>query len=334
MEVGTVAVVVRTKDRPALLARALDDIAAQTLLAEHRATVRVVIVNDGGDAGGVAGLVAKHPIADLVTVVDNASSRGRWPAANQGIAAVDSDYIVLHDDDDTWQPGFLASTTSFLDEPANADYAGVVTFTELVHETGGDDGYRELSREPFAREIEHISLIELCRRNQFPPIAYLYRRRVHDTIGGYNEAMTVVADWEFNLRTVRRFDLAVLTEHLANWHLRSETAEGTDGNVTRASDWQYDEHKVRLFNRLLREELDAGALGVGYLANLLQVIDREEQQRDANVHLHMQQLFDLLRDRSEQGEAAILGRVDGAVEQLLAKPNSVQQLRRSIRRPR
>jgi glycosyltransferase involved in cell wall biosynthesis len=330
VEAGTVAVIVRTKDRPALLARALDDIGAQTLVAARPDAVRVVVVNDGGDGAVVAGQVAEHPISGLVTVVDNASSRGRWPAANQGIAAVDSEYVVLHDDDDTWQSGFLAATTSFLDRPENADYAGVVTFTDVVHETGADEGYRTISREPFAREIEHISLIELCRRNQFPPIAFLYRRSLHDAVGDYDESMTVVADWEFNLRAVRRFDVALITEQLANWHLRDAAAPGAstaDSNVTTAASWQYDEHKVRLFNRLLRADLDAGTLGLGYLTNLLQSLDRLVSDGDANLHEHLQQTFEHLRGLDEH----LIQNVENARVQLLRKPNTAQMVGRVAR---
>jgi len=293
-----VGVVVRTKDRPVFLRRALDDVAAQTLLARDPSAVRVVIVNDGGDAERVRGLVAQHPLAPSVTVVDNASSRGRWTAANQGVDAVDSDYIVLHDDDDTWHPDFLSETVAFLDAPENAAYGGVATFNDEVRERAEGDGYVEVSREPFLREVHHIAFVELCRRNLFPPIAYLYRRSVHDAIGSYDASMTVLADWEFNLRTVRRFDIGMITKPLAYWHKRVEPADAADGasrNATAGGEWDYDENAVRLANRLLRDDLDGGGLGVGYLVNVLQLQHREAIERDTNVHLHIEQMFEHLR---------------------------------------
>lgn len=326
MDQGTVAVVVRTKDRPVLLARALDDIGAQTLVAARRDAVSVVVVNDGGDAARVAALVAGHPLADRITVLDNASSRGRWPAANQGVAGVASDYVVLHDDDDTWKPGFLAATTAFLDAPENADYAGVVTFSEVVHEVQRGETYVETAREPFAREITHISFLELCRRNQFPPIAYLYRRSVHDAVGPYDESMAVVADWEFNLRTVRRYDIAVLTKDLANWHFRDGGEGAADANVTRSNAWQYDEHKVRLFNRLLRDDLDAGVLGVGYFANLLQLLDRDESERDANVHLHLEHAIAQITDQAKN--------LADSTRPVITRANVVKGAQRVVRRGR
>jgi glycosyltransferase involved in cell wall biosynthesis len=338
VELGTVAVVVRTKDRPVLLARALDDVAAQTLVAERPDRVKVVVVNDGGDADRLRALVTSHALSARITVVDNPSSLGRWPAANQGIAAVASDYLVLHDDDDTWQPGFLAATTRFLDAPEHARYAGVVVFSDVVHEAADEEGYRETGREPFAREIQHISLIEMCRRNQFPPIAYLYRRSVHEVVGAYNESMNVLADWDFNLRVVRKFDLGMITEHLANWHVRDGAAGEADANVTYSRNEEYVEQKVLLFNRLLREDLDQGSLGLGYLTNLFQVIDREEQHRDSNVHLHLEHAIAQLKDHTTGvaagSDAAIAEKIESARQQLLAKPNSLEQLSRGVRRSR
>lgn len=295
---GSISIVVRTKDRPVFLRRALDDVAAQTLVAQRPEAVRVVIVNDGGDPAVVQEVVGRHPISRLVTVIDNASSRGRWAAANQGVAAADGDYLVLHDDDDTWQPGFLAETSAFLDAPEHAAYAGVATFTDEVRERAEGESYRELSREPFLREITHIAFIELCRQNLFPPIAYLYRRSVHDVVGPYDESMTVLADWEFNLRTARRFDIGMVTRSLANWHKRVEAGDAADAasrNATAGGDWDYDEAAVRLVNRLLREDLDGERFGVGYLVNTLRLQHREDVERDGNVHLHLEHAIGQMR---------------------------------------
>jgi len=324
-----VGVIVRTKDRPVFLRRALDDIAAQTLLAREPGIARVVIVNDGGDAERVRQIVAQHPIASAITVVDNAISRGRWTAANQGVAAARGDeYLVLHDDDDTWHPDFLTETVAFLDRPENAPYAGVATFNDEVRERAEAGGYVELSREPFLREIQHIAFIEMCRGNLFPPIAYLYRSSVHETVGLYDESMSVLADWEFNLRTVRRFDIGMITKPLAYWHKRVETDGARDAsrNATAGGEWDYDENIVRLANRLLREDLDGGALGVGYLVNVLQLERREAVERDRNVHLHLAQAIEHLR----AGLDGVNQHVTANTERVLAAPGLARSAWRRV----
>jgi glycosyltransferase involved in cell wall biosynthesis len=52
-------------------------------------------------------------------------------ASNAGIAACDSDYIVIHDDDDSWCPDFLERTVAFLDGPEGARYGGVATHSHV-----------------------------------------------------------------------------------------------------------------------------------------------------------------------------------------------------------
>src|SRR3954469_6936057 len=122
-----VAIVMRTRDRPVLLRRALADVCAQT----HRGW-RLVVVNDGGGAAEVDRLVAEQPeMAGRVTVLHNGEPRGMEAASNQGVEASDSDYIAVHDDDDTWHPTFLARTAAHLDATGDA---AVAVRTEIVWE--------------------------------------------------------------------------------------------------------------------------------------------------------------------------------------------------------
>ena len=86
------------------LRRALTSVAAQTFTDYVQ-----VVVNDGGDNE-----LAKQTIADTdcahhkIVLVDNVVNRGMEAASNIAIRSVDSDYIVIHDDDDSWQPVFYA----------------------------------------------------------------------------------------------------------------------------------------------------------------------------------------------------------------------------------
>src|SRR5690349_8594527 len=104
---ATVAVVIRTKNRPLFLARALDSVLAQT----YEDWVAVV-VNDVGDREPVEAAVAA--VADRargrVHVLHNSVSRGREAAMNTGVHATASTFLVIHDDDDSWAPTFLEET--------------------------------------------------------------------------------------------------------------------------------------------------------------------------------------------------------------------------------
>src|SRR5205807_848942 len=74
-----ISVIVRTKDRPALLREAIASIRATGYPAE------IVVVNDGG---------AKPEVAD-VTLVQHDTSRGRAEAGNAGVRATSSKYVAF-----------------------------------------------------------------------------------------------------------------------------------------------------------------------------------------------------------------------------------------------
>lgn len=272
-----VAIVVRTKDRELLLKRALKGIAAQTF-----SDYVVAVVNDGGAPLDRDALVAESGLDDAKLVLLDGAG-GRWAAANTGVRAVSSEYVVIHDDDDSWAPGYLAATTAFLDDPDHARYGGVVAFTDLVRESIADDGTVEtIETVPFSHGVEHISIYDLARRNLFPPIAFLHRRAVYEKVGYYDDARRALADWEFNLRVIRHFDIGVVREPLAFWHWRvDQSSQGTLGNVTTNAPFDYEEEQISMLNGLLRADLDSPSPnpGLGVLANLLYFGRLDSDQR-------------------------------------------------------
>ncbi len=94
-----VSVVVRTKDRPEFLARALADVAAQSFVDWE-----IVVVNDGGDREATEAVVRNSAASSRTRVVDTEMPHGRCAAANVGVGAARAAYVVLHDDDDRWEP--------------------------------------------------------------------------------------------------------------------------------------------------------------------------------------------------------------------------------------
>ena len=81
---ATVTVVVRTRNRPAMLTRALASIASQSF-----DDYEVVIVNDAGDEAEVRSIVKKQKSAvrSKITIVTNEVSNGREAALESGLAA-------------------------------------------------------------------------------------------------------------------------------------------------------------------------------------------------------------------------------------------------------
>lgn len=272
----TTAIVTRTKDRPLLLRRAIDGILAQSC-----GDWTHVIVNDGGERKEVDALAREFSAkyGSRLRVVHNTESQGMEAASNMGIAASQSDFILIHDDDDSLHPEFIERTMSYLERAPRRSIMGVATLSWLVKERIDGARVSEL-RKKLLRELPPCLLAsDVAVSNPIPPISFLFRREAYQDIGPFDESLPVLGDWEFLLRFIARFDVAVIQAPLANYHVRAST-QGTMANSITGG---LDQH--RLYDRLVRNrffrECDP-ALGL-----LLQQGSDEERARR-----QLQRLYD------------------------------------------
>ena len=290
---GTVLVVTRTKDRPVLLRRAMESVLGQT-----RGDWLHAVVNDGGDPTPVDLLAAEFAGRYLgrLRVFHNAKPTGMQNASNLAIRATESEYVAIHDDDDTWEPTFLEKTAGRLEElGAEGAAQGAIAHTQWIFEEIDAHGrVVELYRREFPAP-ETIKLAEVAGENRFPPIAFLYRRKAHEAIGYFNEEFTVLGDWDFNLRFLSRFEIAVVPEKLARWHWRHQGGGTAYGNSCTAGVTEHKEKEARLYNHYLRQDLESGRAGLGHLMNVARPLAQLAHQVAE------------LRGRAEQGAGAAAG---------------------------
>ena len=256
------AVVTRTKNRPLLLSRAMQSVTGQI----DRDLVWVV-VNDGGAHTHVDHVVEEARLRGIEALaVHHEHSLGMQAASRAGIAACASAYLVIHDDDDSWEPGFLAEATAFLEEKTH--YAGVVTDTvridEEIRTAGGVENVVETGRSAYNPHVASIHLSEMAEQNLFAPIAFLFRRDVHDAVGGFDASLPNLGDWDFNLRFLAQADIGVLRRPLAKYHWRV-SATGSNGNSVADGAARHVEMDARIRNKLLRQDLREGRIGLGHL---------------------------------------------------------------------
>ncbi|WP_254455085.1 glycosyltransferase family 2 protein [Paenarthrobacter ureafaciens] len=280
-----ITIVTRTKNRPVFLARALDDIFAQTFQ-----DFELVIVNDGGDPAAVEQLTSQRSQAEQarITTLHHAESVGMEAASNAGIKAGTGEFVVIHDDDDFWAPTFLERTVEYLDDPAHASDAGVMVRTEIVIEEVADGRIEPVRREIFWADLRQITLADMLRINRAVPISFLYRRSLHDAVGYYNEDLPVVGDWEFHLRVLSHARVGFIDgEPLAFWSQRPES-DGHDGNSIFAKAAEHARYDALVRDDHLRNEVTQGGMGtVLYLSRVLaeqeELIRAQERRLDETV---------------------------------------------------
>ncbi|MDB6022866.1 MAG: glycosyl transferase, partial [Pedosphaera sp.] len=187
-----VAVITRTKNRPLLLQRCVQSVLNQTCQDWFH-----VIVNDGGDPATVEGVVARFAerYQGRVKLIHNATSVGMQNASNLGIRASESEYIGIHDDDDTWHGMFLEECVGFLDAagPESRDQGVAVQSFWIMEEMDSWGNIVEISRKDYL-PFESINLFQTAAKNPFAPISFLYRRKVHETVGYFDQTFNELGD--------------------------------------------------------------------------------------------------------------------------------------------
>ena len=249
----TVDIVMRTKDRPVFVRRALADILAQTF-----ADWTLIIVNDGGDLAELEAVVAEFPdLGERVRYVDLPASSGRGASVMPGVDAGDSPLVNWHDDDDTWHPEFLARTVEHLQ---NSDDIAVDVRTDIVWERLDGDHFVETGREIFHPVMPQTLYFDMLRFNHCVPISKLYRRSAHDLIGPTDSRLRSVVDWEFNQRLMLAGEVGFIDEVLAHWHQRPGVSgvAGNSVNAERGSHYIFDR---RVRDELLRSYVAAHGAG-------------------------------------------------------------------------
>ena len=255
-----VTVVTRTRNRPLMLTRAVQSVGAQTFQ-----DLELVIVNDAGESEAVDQALASAPewLRERTQVVTNETSHGREAALEDGLAVSSCEFFAIHDDDDSWEPGFLAACVAHLDE--NPGHGAVAASCDLIFETVSEEALTELKREALAPGKESWTLIDTMVANYVPPISQLIRREVADRIGHWDGNLLTQADWDFNLRLLATSPVGFIDgEPLAHWHHRDSTDESV-GNSVVVDAVHHRTDNLAIRDRYARRSLDE--TGTGSLQN-------------------------------------------------------------------
>ncbi len=248
-EMPLVTIVMRTYERPVLLARAIASVQNQTFR-----DWTLIIVNNGGNPGPVDDVVrvakSATPCGDI-RVLHLSERVGMEEASNRGLAATESDFFAIHDDDDSWAARFLEVAVEEMH--AHPSAAAVVTGINRIHELYRDGKVRPMRAENFFLNEERLTYRGMIGNNTFPPIAALFQRRLLQEVGDFDSSLPVLGDWEFNLRAVLAGGFVFVPERLANYHTRTPDSETASGNSITVGIDLHHEIRGQLQKRWLNE---------------------------------------------------------------------------------
>jgi glycosyltransferase involved in cell wall biosynthesis len=189
MELPLVSVIVPTYNRPGELCECIEALSRQTY-----SRFEIIVVNDCGDE--VEFLKKLYPELPLI-LIRMESNQKHVHARNRALMAATGEYVLLCDDDDLLLPNHLELMMKEIE-----GYDLVHSDVEIVsyrHEGG--------RRIPFNRILfAYTSTLEQMRQfSTFVSSGCLYRRSIHDEIGGFDAEVLNYWDWDFYLRAAERF---------------------------------------------------------------------------------------------------------------------------------
>ncbi|HEX2123107.1 MAG TPA: PIG-L family deacetylase [Thermoanaerobaculia bacterium] len=328
-----ISVVVRTKDRPALLREALDSVRASEYPCE------IVVVDDGGSAVS----------ADGVTLIRHEQSRGRSEAANSGVRAATNAFVTFLDDDDLHYPEHLPTLANAASSSHAAWYTDAVSAFLRPGPSGAYETHARLRlfAHDFDREL-------LAVDNYIPLPTLLIPRQSFLDLGGFDPSFDLFEDWDFLIRLSARGDflrIPRITCEIRHFEGGSSVVLGAPEGSPRFREAKlrvWEKHADRIDNHVLanvfeRQKGRLNAVSARFVESKGQVddaqrnatrLEREKQQLIAqNGELHASITGYALRVRELEGAVHALEQIAVQVERLEreldARRSEIEAIRRA-----
>jgi glycosyltransferase involved in cell wall biosynthesis len=198
----SVGVIIPTRNRRELLARAVEGVVAQ----DYAGPVRIIVVYDQNSPDPAICRGGERPL----DVLPNLRTTGLAGARNTGIVALDTDLVAFCDDDDVWAPGKLRRQVAALKGRPQAEF--VTSAIEVEYDT-------HVTPRLAGATLVGIDDLARSRMAMLHSSTFLVRRRAlmddeeiglvaEDAPGSQNE------DWDLLLRAARRGPIVHVDEPL------------------------------------------------------------------------------------------------------------------------
>jgi glycosyltransferase involved in cell wall biosynthesis len=176
------------------------DQAVQSCLNQTYSNWELIIVDDASNDDTPAKIAQYKAKDGLVRSVRHELNRKLPAALNTGFSHAKGDYLTWTSDDNCYRQHALAEMVAFLDSHSEVD--GVYADFSYIDEKGH-----------YLWQVEAGNREDLLQRNSIGP-CFLYRRVVHEKIGGYAEDLFLAEDYDFWLRVTASFHLQHLRKDL------------------------------------------------------------------------------------------------------------------------
>lgn len=196
-----ISVIIPTYNRKASISRAVESVLDQTY------PVAEVIVVDDGSKDHTEGAVRRIK-DDRVKYFKTPENHGAGAARNYGVKQAGCEWIAFHDSDDEWLPEKTEKQMAYVERHPEV---GLV-YTAFRAYSGNQEVIFPQQFNTGSKVYEGNLLRSLLIHNTVSTQTILMRKSIFEEMGGFDEKMASLEDWEFILRVALRYRIGFIPE--------------------------------------------------------------------------------------------------------------------------
>ena len=169
-----VSVIIPTKDRPEMLAQAVQSVLNQTF-----PDIEIIVINDGGI--DVQNVLYALNLKRNIHLSETRSKSRSFRRRNTGIYAASGKYIAYLDDDDTYHPSHVETLVNFLE---NSEHKVAYTDAVMAEQQKQDGKYVTTNRTvPYSLDFDTEKILV---NNFIPILCLMHEKSCLDETGAFD----------------------------------------------------------------------------------------------------------------------------------------------------
>lgn len=225
LEKKSISVIIPTYNAERSIIRCLESVLNQT---SKNYILEVLVVNDGSldtTARKVSDFITNHP--DFPLRLINKVNGGVSTARNLGMKEAKGSWIALLDSDDEWFANKIEIQVATINQHQEIDFLGANHVSKSLKILG-----KKITK------LYNPSIKELCIKNFPQPSTVIFKRKIFEEIGGFDEKQKYAEDGKYFYKIALKYNYYYLPVQLAIYDegKRGFGTSGLSGNIKAMQD--------------------------------------------------------------------------------------------------
>lgn len=230
-----VSIIMSTYNRRCIIKRAIDSILNQSFSNYE------LIICDDGSTDNTEKLLKKeyaHYFKSGKFIYITQNHVGVSKARNRCLEISSGNLVAYLDSDNYWEPEFLEKMVGIFQNNSNCDSAYCA-----IHKHYLDTNKNYILNERYDRD-------KILKKNQIDLNTFMHRKNLYELLGGFNESLTRLVDWDLILMYTKDNPPLFLDEILVQYYIAKKFNNITlQGSYTEHCEKIYNIHSDEIINR-------------------------------------------------------------------------------------